>query len=91
MKILVVCQYYNPEQFLINEIAPALVKNGHEVTVLTGLPNYPKGDIFDGYEKGKRRDEIIDGVRVLRTNIIPRKHDPVHLVLNYISFITQGK
>ena len=56
MKILVVCQYYNPEQFLINEIAPALVKNGHEVTVLTGLPNYPKGDIFDGYEKGKRRD-----------------------------------
>lgn len=91
MKILVVCQYYNPEQFLINEIAPALVKNGHEVTVLTGLPNYPKGDIFDGYEKGKRRDEIIDGVRVLRTNIIPRKHAPVHLVLNYISFITKGK
>ena len=91
MKILIVSQYYSPEQFLINEIAPALVKDGHEVTVLTGLPNYPKGDIFEGYEKGKRRDEIIDGVRVLRTDIIPRKHDPVHLVLNYISFITKGK
>ncbi len=91
MKILVVCQYYYPEQFLINEIAPALVRNGHEVTVLTGCPNYPKGDIFEGYEKGKRNDEKIDGVRVIRTNITPRKHDPIHLVLNYMSFASKGK
>ena len=41
MKILTVCQYYYPEQFKVNEICEALVKQGHEVTVLTGLPNYP--------------------------------------------------
>ena len=49
MKILIVTQYYYPEQFQINEIAPELVKRGHEVTVLSGLPNYPKGVVFDGY------------------------------------------
>ena len=49
MKILIVSQYYWPEQFQINEIAPELVKRGHEVTVLCGVPNYPKGVVFDGY------------------------------------------
>lgn len=91
MKILIVSQYYYPEQFQINEIAPALVKRGHEVTVLTGLPNYPKGDVFEGYEDGKRREEIIDGVRVIRCGIIPRKHDPAHLLLNYYTFAAKGK
>ena len=91
MKILIVSQYYYPEQFQINEIAPALVKRGHEVTVLTGLPNYPAGDIFEGYEGGKRSEEMIDGVKVIRCDITPRKHDPVHLVLNYYSFAKKGK
>ena len=91
MKLLIVSQYYYPEQFQINEIAPALVKRGHEVTVLTGLPNYPKGDIFEGYEEGRRREEIVDGVKVIRCNITPRRRDPVHLVLNYYSFARNGK
>ena len=91
MKILIVSQYYYPEQFQINEIAPALVKRGHDVTVLTGIPNYPQGDIFKGYEGGKRGEEIIDGVKVIRCNITPRKQDPVHLVMNYYSFVKQGK
>jgi hypothetical protein len=50
MNILVVSQYYYPEQFKITDICEALVKLGHQVTVLTGLPNYPKGEIYDGYE-----------------------------------------
>ena len=91
MKILIVSQYYYPEQFQINEIAPALVLRGHEVTVLTGIPNYPKGDIFEGYEEGKRHEEMIDGVKVIRCNITPRKQDPVHLVLNYYSFAQKGR
>lgn len=86
MKILIVSQYYYPEQFQINEIAPALVNRGHEVTVLTGLPNYPKGEIYDGYRNGERRDEIIEGVHVIRCRLHPRKHGPLHLVMNYISF-----
>ena len=53
MRILIVTQYYYPEQFQINEIVPELVKRGHEVTVLCGVPNYPKGvPGVDGREGG---------------------------------------
>lgn len=90
MKILIVSQYYYPEQFQINDIAPELVKRGHEVTVLTGLPNYPQGKIFDGYEGGKRREEIINGVKVLRCRISPRRRNPISLILNYLSFVISG-
>lgn len=90
MKILIVCQYYYPEQFQINEIAPELVKRGHEVTVLTGLPNYPKGDIYPGYENGQKRKEIINGVKVIRVEEHPRKTGGKNLILNYLSFVKKG-
>lgn len=88
MRILIVSQYYYPEQFQINEIAPELVRRGHEVTVLTGLPNYPQGEIYPGYETVRR--EEIEGVEVIRIPIHPRKHGPVHLLWNYVSFARQG-
>ena len=66
MKILIVSQYYYPEQFQINEIAPALVELGHSVTVLTGLPNYPKGEIYEGYKDAHKSREVINGVEVIR-------------------------
>lgn len=84
VKILIISQYYYPEQFQINEIAPELVRRGHEVTVLCGLPNYPKGEIFEGYEN--RFEETIDGVKVIRCQNVPRGHNPINLVRNYISF-----
>lgn len=90
MRILIVSQYYAPEQFQINDIAPELVKRGHEVTVLTGLPNYPKGEIFEGYRKGESRDENINGVHVIRVDEHPRKHGPLHLLWNYLSFAWNG-
>ncbi len=86
MKILIVSQYYYPEQFQINEIAPKLAKRGHQVTVLTGLPNYPKGEIYPGYENGKRREEVLEGVRVIRTEEHPRKSGAKNLIKNYVSF-----
>ena len=49
MKLLVVSQYYYPEQFRINDICKEWVKRGYEVTVLTGIPNYPKGKFYKGY------------------------------------------
>ena len=49
MKILIVCQHFEPEQFRINDIAYELANKGHNITGLTGLPNYPKGKIFKGY------------------------------------------
>lgn len=86
MKILIVSQYYYPEQFQINEIAPELVRRGHDVTVLTGLPNYPKGEIFEGYRNGEHMDDVVDGVRIIRVRNHPRKKGPLHLMWNYVSY-----
>ena len=88
MNILIVTQYYYPEQFQINEIAPELKRRGHDVTVLTGLPNYPQGEIYDGYQN--IREETIDGIKIIRVPIHPRKHGPVHLVWNYLSYVMKG-
>ena len=90
MKILIVSQYYYPEQFLINEIAPELVKRCHEVTVLTGLPNYPNGIIPKEYQHGQKRDESINGVRIIRCSEIGRKGGKFNLICNYASFTISG-
>lgn len=86
MKILVVCQYYKPEPFRISDLCEEMVKRGHEVTVLTGVPNYPEGVIYDGYGKGRKKDEIINGVRVHRCFTIARRTGAVYRFLNYYSY-----
>ncbi len=91
MNILVVCQYYKPEPFRISDICEALVERGHRVTVVTGTPNYPEGDIYPGYEKGARARETINGVRVLRCPLIPRKSGALYRFLNYYSFVFSAR
>ena len=91
MKILVVCQFYYPEQFRITDICEELVKRGHEVTVLTGLPNYPEGYVLKDYKNGKKRDEIINGVKVHRCFEIGRRKNVIFRVLNYYSFALSAK
>ena len=97
MKILIISQYYFPEQFQINEIAPELVKRGHDVTVLCGIPNYPKGVVFDGYEDEKkvkdREREYFEktGVRVIHVEQVPRGKNPISLIRNYISFASNSR
>lgn len=86
MKILVICQYYYPEPFRINDICEELVKRGHEITVVTGTPNYPMGNIYEGYKNGKKRDEVLNGVKVHRCDILPRKRGPFNRFLNYYSY-----
>lgn len=96
MKILIVSQYYYPEQFQINDISLELVKRNHEVTVLCGVPNYPKGVVFPGYETNverlaKEKDYFEKtGVRVIHINQVPRGHNPISLLRNYISFMRNG-
>lgn len=89
-KILVVCQYFYPEQFRINDICVEMVKRGYDVTVVTGIPNYPMGDFFDGYGWTKKRKEEYKGVRIIRIPIIPRGHKTSTLILNYISYVVSG-
>ena len=87
MKILVVCQHYDPEPFRIGDICRALTERGHQVTVVTGQPNYPEGEIYPGYEKKNRRYEVLDGVEVHRCFTMPRKTGVLHRFLNYYSFM----
>ncbi|WP_419743903.1 glycosyltransferase family 4 protein [Macrococcoides bohemicum] len=87
MKILFISQYYEPEPFLIHDKVKELANLGHKVTVITGLPNYPKGNILDGYKPGKF---VEDGVEIIRLNVRPRKNGAKNLFLNYISFVIQA-
>lgn len=87
MKILVICQYYKPEPFRISDICEELVQRGHDVTVVTGVPNYPMGEIYEEYKNGEKRDEILNGVKVHRCFTIGRKHGAVYRFLNYYSYM----
>lgn len=87
MKILVVCQYYYPEQFRINDICETLVKKENEVTVLTGLPNYPRGKVSKEYKFFRKRKEKINGVNVIRSFEIGRRRGIIFRVLNYLSYM----
>jgi len=86
MKVLIVTQYYWPENSRVTDIAESLQKEGNEVTVLTGLPNYPQGYIYDGYRKGENRTQEHNGVHIIRAKLIERRHDIIHRFLNYYSF-----
>lgn len=86
MKILVISQYFWPENFKINDLCLGLKEKGHEVTVLTGTPNYPKGSFFDGFSFWKNNDTDWNGIKVYRSKLIPRGNNPVLLMLNYLSF-----
>lgn len=88
--ILVVSQYFYPEQFRINDIAAEWVKRGYKITVLTGIPNYPKGKFYDGYGYRKKRNERYDGVDIIRLPIIPRGNNSIQLIFNYFSFVISG-
>lgn len=87
MKILIVTQYFWPESFRINDLALGLSDRGHDVTVLTGKPNYPTGRFFAGYGFFSHGHDLYKGIPVIRAPLIPRGNGSrVRLVLNYISF-----
>ncbi len=88
MKTLVVTQYFWPEEFRINDICEGLIEKGHEVEVLTGLPNYPHGKLFDGYSFFSRGKKEYKGIKINRTYLISRgQNSSIKLALNYISFM----
>ena len=91
MRILFICQYYSPEPFRHPDICEELARRGHEVFVVTGTPNYPMGKTYPGYEKGERRDEIINGVKVHRCKTVERKNNVLFRILNYYSFVFTSK
>ena len=87
MKILMVCQRYYPEVLQNKDICEQLVEDGHKVTIITGLPNYDDGVVREEYKHGKRKEEVINGVKVYRTFEIGRRHGPIWRSLNYLSYM----
>jgi colanic acid biosynthesis glycosyl transferase WcaI len=87
VKVLIVSQYFWPENFRVNDLAREFCKRGHAVTVLTGLPNYPSGYFSSGYSfRGPYREQY-EGVDVIRCPLIPRgSGSGLRLALNYLSF-----
>ena len=91
MRILIVSQYFYPENFKINDIAFFLKSKGFDVTVLTSKPNYPEGKFFKGYNFFNKNTEIINGVKIIRVPTIPRLSGGTFgMILNYISFLFFG-
>ncbi|WP_162140110.1 glycosyltransferase family 4 protein [Haploplasma axanthum] len=88
--ILVISQYFYPENFRINDMCIEWVKRGYKVTVVTGIPNYPQGKFYKGYGLFKKRKEIYKGVEIVRLPIFSRGKGKIKLALNYFSFVLSG-
>lgn len=87
MHILIITQYFWPENFKINSLSLELKNKGHKVSVLTGLPNYPAGNFSDGYSFWKNNNETWNGIKIFRSKLIPRfSGKGLYLFFNYISF-----
>ncbi|MHB1116096.1 glycosyltransferase family 4 protein [Sideroxydans sp.] len=91
MRILVVSQYFWPENFRINEVSKTLQEKGVQLEVLTGKPNYPEGRIYSGYHMWGCQREQFDAAPLHRIPLIPRgKKSSFQLAANYLSFIFFG-
>lgn len=90
MQILLVTQYFYPEVFKSNDLAFELVKRGHQVDALVGIPNYPEGKYFKGYGLFSKRHEVINGVNVYRCFQTPRGRGGWRLPINYFSYVFSG-
>lgn len=88
LNILVVTQYFWPENMRINDLVRDFSEKGHHVTVLTGLPNYPEGSIYREYRTAPKDFSEYAGAKVVRVPLIPRGKRSVSLILNYASFFS---
>jgi len=87
MKILVLSQYFWPENFKINELAIELNKK-HNVEILTSIPNYPSGKIYKDFSKSKKKFSNYKGIKIYRSwQFLRGDGNKLRLILNYISFI----
>lgn len=92
MNILILSQYFKPETFIINELVLEMEKLGHKITILTGKPNYPDGNIYPGYSIwGIQRENYGEKIEVIRLPLLPRRNGRArHLIFNYISFVVSA-
>lgn len=90
MKILVISQYFYPENFRINTLCRELVRRGHDVTVMTAYPQYPGGVIYEGYGFKIPYEKQWHGVKIHRVKTYPRGKTPLGLLSNCVSYVVSG-
>lgn len=86
MRLLIVTQYFWPENLRINDLVSELAKRGHEITVLTGKPNYPGGKLFPEFQKHPQQFDTYAGARIVRVPLWLRGSRRVSLFLNYVTY-----
>ena len=91
MRILLLNQYFIPEPGAgtsrVFYYAKFLKENGHDVTVISGVPNYPDGKIHNGYKNQLFLKEDLDGIKIYRTLVFPTKYTSnLRRFLNYLTF-----
>lgn len=91
MNILVVSQYFYPESFRVNSFCLELKRRGHNVTVLTGYPQYPYGRIYDGYGFKIPHKKEWNGIHIVRVKTHPRKSGIFGHLRNCTSYVSSAK
>ena len=86
-RLLIVSQYFWPENFRVNDLATGLASRGWTVTVLTGVPNYPEGQVFPDFAADRSRFATFGPVEIVRVPMSPRGRGALRLMLNYASFV----
>ena len=92
MKILILTQYFTPEtgapQNRLLSLAKFLDSRGHELEVVTAMPNYPKMKVFEGYRNKFYANEFLHNISIHRSYIFASKNSGLLLrLLNYFSFV----
>lgn len=90
MKILIFSQYFYPENFRVNNMSEILCCRGHEVTVVTGYPQYPQGVIYDEYGFDIPYDNIWNGVHLVRLKVKPRGKNALNMLINCYSYVNEA-
>jgi colanic acid biosynthesis glycosyl transferase WcaI len=87
VNILIVSQYFWPENFRINDLTQELIRRGHHVSVMTGVPNYPDGAVFEEFRRDRKAFDEYAGAKVIRVPMLARGRGALRLFLNYLSFV----
>ena len=88
MRLIIFTNHFYPESFRVNDIAFDRAQRGDQVTVLTGIPDYPEGRFHKGYSLFKKRVEYVNGVKVVHVPLIPRGDGgKIRMALNYASSV----
>jgi len=92
MRILLLSQWYPPEpQKILSDLSETMQALGHEVTVLTGFPNYPSGNLYPGYRVRAWQRETIGGIQVVRVPLYPdHSTSSWKRSLNFLSFMASA-